>query len=100
MAAARTGFDREAASNSVSVVAFASPTLAYPTAELTGSASPSNTAQLAPGTEASAIHDWTGIVVRLWLLASAGTEAPQAATAVPIRSVRRVGFIRAFARTS
>ncbi|WP_294202203.1 hypothetical protein [uncultured Sphingomonas sp.] len=76
------------------------PTLAYPTAELIGSASPSSTAQLAPGTEASAIHDWTCIAVRFRLLAGAGTEAQPAATAVPIRIVRRVGFIRAFARTS
>lgn len=100
MAAAKTGFDREAASNSVSVVAFTSPALAYPSAKLADLAPPSSTAQLAPGTEASAIHSRSCTAGCFRLSASVGMAVAQAAPAVPTRIVLRVGFIREFAGTS
>ena len=97
MAAARTGFDREAASNRVSVVAFTSPALAYPSAKLAGSAARSSTAQLAPGTEVSAIHDGSCTAGCFRLSASVGMAVAQAATAVPPKIALRVGFIGEYA---
>jgi hypothetical protein len=88
-AAASTGFDSDAASNSVSGVA-GTPARAWPSA-CAVTVAPSSHAQLAPGTAASASHGRNRNAGDARLAAPA--PLVMAPAVAPIRSVRRVVVI-------